>query len=302
MKMMIKFSDETIKAAHTMWFKEGWNIVNGVQADWRAAAAVFEVAANAQVELDKQIAAMTSWGIRSEEIAANTRDCVEAKKPISSEAVDHKKAQADRGFGGDSQAQNKATVDAIPEPFQVGKRYRSRGGRTARVIEVTPNTVIARYSDGLQICLAQSGLYAYPELPHVLDLLPGSIDAAPAESATLTDEQIGTLLWDAWGAEKGEEAGWLAVARCARELLQPQNKHNETYECVIADLTQQVRDANARAERVVAAIERAIPVIKAKLEGAHPGSTICLARDIAEAFGLTITPARELTVTWNKDN
>lgn len=75
-----------------------------------------------------------------------------------------------------------------------------------------------------------------------------------------------------------------------------------TYECVIADLTQQVRDANARAERVVAAIERAIPVIKAKLEGAHPGSTICLARDIAEALGLTITPARELTVTWNKEN
>lgn len=55
-----------------------------------------------------------------------------------------------------------------------------------------------------------------------------------------------------------------------------------------------------RAERVVAAIERAIPVIKAKLEGAHPGSTICLARDIAEALGLTITPARELTLIWNK--
>ena len=130
-----QFSDETIKAAQTMWFEEAMNLVNGVQADWRAAAAVFEAAANEQVDGNKQP---------------------------------------------------------------------------------------ARSSEGMMERAAQDAYY----LVHYKD----------------------------------------------------------------------------RAGRAVAAIERAIPVIKAKLEGAHPGSTICLARDIAEALGLTITPARELTVTWNKEN
>jgi hypothetical protein len=114
------------------------------------------------------------------------------------------------------------------------------------------------------------------------------------------------------GTEPSELIGQIAIAGRAGHV-QPQNKHNETYECVIADLTRQVRDANSRAERAEAAIERMSEGVAMRLrmhaesKSEHDAGTFAYTQycdrideleALASLVGLTITPARELTVTW----
>jgi hypothetical protein len=258
MKMMIKFSDATIKAAHTMWFKEGWNIVNGVQADWRAAAAVFEVAANAQV------------------------------------------------IGGAPIGPN-GPIHAAPEPFQVGKRYRTRGGDIAEICRVNESgdypvigTIgVEKYSWGLS-----GALYVNSLRPHEFDLIPGSIPDAPAESVVgMTDEGLAGVLFDAYAQSANETEGWLAVARRARELLQPCNGMMQASDD--GKTVTPLCEFRARAERAEAAIERA----RAKIENVlripsntDRGDGIDFAlKDIAHILGFKITPVRELTVTWDQN-
>lgn len=75
--------------------------------------------------------------------------------------------------------------------------------------------------------------------------------------------------------------------------------------CVIVDLMAQVRAAKIRAERAEAAIERAREAIEKELRNSVPGENViwfhACASHIAAIMGLTIAPARELTVTWNKE-
>src|ERR1700729_1585048 len=135
---MIRFTDETIdKARDAYWDAPSHqNAPAHKRPDWRAAAAVLERAANAQVAAGKGWQVPTEDEIRRgiEDIVAgcargkspnpdqNTRDCVEAATatapfdamhtPWTSDETNRLKAVLNDAFA------------PAPEPFQVGKRYR----------------------------------------------------------------------------------------------------------------------------------------------------------------------------------
>lgn len=114
------------------------------------------------------------------------------------------------------------------------------------------------------------------------------------------DEWLADALWAAYGGERDDKAGLLAVARLARELLQPCNGMMQ-----VSDDGKTVTplcEFRARAERAEAAIEKLRAVIEITLRKTNEPETANLnAANVAHILGLTITPARELTVTWNKD-
>jgi hypothetical protein len=276
---MIKFTDETMREAQYKSDCIDNQYRDGIRNSTRAAAAVFEAAANAQAN--------------SELLSPD--DVREILNP----KVLHEEAQH-------AWASTRDCVSPTPEPFQVGKRYWDGRGEivTLSPSEIHPNYPFIGLPSGY-LYMADGRAFSFASL---VNLLPGAIDDTPAESAGgMTDERpadiaLANELWDAWLTGTCTKSSWICAARRARELLQPQNKHNETYECVIADLTRQVREANSRAERAEAAIERARKTIENDLCGSECDAVSVgyrlEARRIANALGLTITPARELAVTW----
>ena len=254
--MTIKFSDETIKEGQRAFCEAPYkHDGTGIGSDVRARAAVFEAAANAQV---------------------NARDDVK-----------------------------------LSSPFQIGKRYRvgvsnhdapeEYNGTVGRVDMIAgPSEVLVSFPDG------GSAYYQYSEL------IPGEIIDSPPEIATavaMTDYALANELWTAYGKAPNEPDGWLAAAQRARELLQ--TKHDETDACLIADLKrdqmlsrEEERKAEQRAERAEAAIERARSCVESglrmtALNDFQRGFDEAL-KTICTVAGFTITPARELTVTWEK--
>jgi hypothetical protein len=242
-------------------------------------------------------------------------------------------------------------VSPTPEPFQVGKRYRTRACGIARIISVGER-IVAQYEDGAELECKLDGTHAIDGLlgSHRFprDLLPGAVDdelaesplddkghqrfmagydaglkdgialerrspptpEPPAESAgEMTDEYFAGLLHDAWASARSEDEGWLAAALCARELLQPEgaalaaNQCHDGYGDEYGNHRCREVDAwKARAERAEAAIERARACIEINLQ-ARPSDDFEKGFDVglrlaADKLGLTITPARDLTVTW----
>lgn len=302
---MIKFSDETIRDAQAAFNASPMPLPHC----WRVAAAVFEAAANKQADaelpslddvrgiLDPRVLAE-----EAESAQANTRDCVEAKKPISSEAIDAKKHQDSHGVGGESQAQNNDGI-TTPESFVVGKRYRDQRGAIRGPLKAIRGGMLcpwARFeSENCLYDINGKAVYSAGE-----DLLPGALPDELAESAYKPDDDgLANDLWTTYGGERDDKAGLLAVARLARELLQPCNGMMQ-----VSDDGKTVTplcEFRARAERAEAAIER----VRAKIENVlripsntDRGDGIDFAlKDIAHILGFKITPVRELTVTWDQN-
>jgi hypothetical protein len=208
-------------------------------------------------------------------------------------------------------------VSPTPEPFQVGKRYHSRGYGVAEIISVNDDFIEARYADGRIRKLHPEGDVNRLIGNHYHDLIPNPIDT-PAESAGgMTDEEIGEEIGAAfckiagsrpWKAASQPEAYRASVQR-ARELLLPEgaalaaNQCHDGYGDEYGNHRCREVDAwKARAERAEAAIERARACIEINLQ-ARPSDDFEKGFDVglrlaADKLSLTITPARELTVTW----
>ncbi|HMD53824.1 MAG TPA: hypothetical protein VKJ65_04660 [Phycisphaerae bacterium] len=109
----------------------------------------------------------------------------------------------------------------------------------------------------------------------------------------MTDGDLANELWNAFGIATNDKEGWLTAAVRARELLQPS---------VNGSLTVQ-SEYKIRAERAEAAIERARSCVESglrmtALNDFQRGFDEAL-KTICTVAGFTITPARELAVTWN---
>jgi hypothetical protein len=269
---MIKFTDETMREAQYKSDCIDNQYRDGIRNSTRAAAAVFEAAANAQAN--------------SELLSPD--DVREILNP----KVLHEEAQH-------AWASTRDCVSPTPEPFQVGKRYWDGRGEivTLSPSEIHPNYPFIGLPSGY-LYMADGRAFSFASL---VNLLPGAIDDTPAESAGgMTDEEIAIRLWGLFAAldvpEDQKLRRWTHIARRARELLAP--KPDTDKEALKAALYASER----RAERAEAAIERARVAIEATLrvEGEDDfgkGVNHC-ALHMASDIGLTITPARELTVTW----
>jgi hypothetical protein len=175
--------------------------------------------------------------------------------------------------------------------FEPGKRYRTVGGDIATIDRRDDDPEVLFCLHGtigrdphLISSWQENGSYGHAGCNQAFDLVPGAIGETTDHTGP-TDAQLAEALFDAYATAKSETAGWNAVASRARELLQG------------GDAVAAIR----RAERAEAAVEAARRIIEATLlaETLNAYGRGCdeKSRQIAEAMGMTITPARDLTVT-----
>jgi len=274
--MTIKFSDETIREA-TLAFNEAFQNGRPIYA----AAAVFEAAAN------EQVAAGKGWQVPSEdEIRRGIEEIVAG-------CARHKRSA-------DSAQNTRDCVSRAPEPFQAGKRYRNhRGDIVGPLTSIQDNGW--RKFKGENTYYDTNGVAVH--LDPLENLLPGAIPNASAESADgITDEELGRAILSP-GIDLLDPDGFAKLGGRARELLQPAPTADDpNWYNNLVSMTKSRNEALERTERAEAAIERARGVIEATLRKADAPETASLnAVNVAHILGLTITPARELTVTWEKD-
>src|ERR1700690_1294760 len=124
--MTIKFSEETIREAQEQWSHESYIDSDGIPRCWRIATAVFEAAANAQVKEEVDEAIFHSCG-----------------HPLSQQQYDRIANMLNERYRNSDNGDN--TRDCVgetaPEPFVVGKRYRTRGGDVARVESILEDSM-----------------------------------------------------------------------------------------------------------------------------------------------------------------
>jgi hypothetical protein len=331
---VIKFSDETIKAA-----QEAFRATEIPLPSWRAVASVFEAAANAQTDAElpslDDVRGILAYGATSSKAISHT---TVPKSPTTSTTSLRSEIQGDDTLSLRiriyfQERLRQRLYDMVMKEFDV---YKARGGnkaKLARRLDKRPEQITRWLSEPenltfdtlSDLLLGLSGaelamLLEYPadqptrapRLPERL-LREKSISKTTTFSVSVLDKEseqantrdcveagetaatdrmteadLATKLWDAWACGRDDNDGWRKVARFVRGMGQPLK----------------AREANARAERAEAAVEAARRIIEASLlaetENAYGRGCDEKSRQIAEAMGMTITPARELTVTWEK--
>jgi hypothetical protein len=285
--MTIKFSDETIKAA-----QEAFRATEIPLPSWRAVATVFEAAANEQVRSRHEFEVTPGLEFCVSAHAGGSGGC---SNPATSGGAGGAPGFTTFTASGGGAAPNTHSRVTAPA-FEPGKRYRTAGGDIATINRRDDDPEVLFCLHGtigrdphLISSWQENGSYGHAGCNQAFDLVPGAIGETTDHTGP-TDAQLAEALFDAYATAKSETAGWNAVASRARELLQG------------GDAVAAIR----RAERAEAAVEAARRIIEATLlaETLNAFGHGCeeKSRQIAEAMGLTITPSRELTVTWNKDN
>jgi hypothetical protein len=241
----------------------------GWKRDMNSIASVFEAAANEQVRSRPEFEVTPGLEFCVSAHAGGSGGCSNPATSCGAGGAPGFTTFTASGGGAAPNTHSRVTAPA----FEPGKRYRTVGGDIATINRRDDDTEVLFCLHGtiggyphILPSWQENGSYGRAGCNRAFDLVPGAVDEAQAA--------------------------------CLR--------HDETYECVIADLTRQVRAAKARAERAEAAIEAARRIIEATVLAdtvdAYGRGCDEKSRQIAEAMGMTIRPSRELTVTWNKDN
>ena len=204
-------------------------------------------------------------------------------------------------------------LEALEKPvFEVGKKYRTRGGNIEGPLKAAPISNKYRdthplFCDGAVWRLDGQYLIVDGKKEHPNDLLPGAIeelgqaDVSPplveGGSPALTDEEIGKELADTF--RRVPVFTWTAVGRRARELLVPQGNVviDDNFVCRPAYDEMQSRAEKAEADKAKAeaALEQLRDFAECLLnetseQVASPGYYSGV-RSAVEIAGFTIIPA-----------